>query len=123
VTDYGHQNILTVSTAMPRWLWLFNGASLLIQISRCKQTPGATMKYRTTTRLERPLHQAAAYLMHGLVFVALALLSEEPWIVLLCAFLFCISAVKAIQHFASAMTHRDGFAEKGFVPRASRSRG
>ena len=81
------------------------------------------MKYRTTTRLERPLHQAAAYLMHGLVFIALALLSAEPWIVLLCAFLFCISAIKAIQHLANAMAHRNGYAEKGFVPRTSRSRG
>lgn len=81
------------------------------------------MKYRTTTRVERPLNQAVAYLMHGLVFIALALLSGEPWIVLLCAFLFCISAIKALQHFVSAMFHRDGYAEKGFVPRASRSGG
>lgn len=81
------------------------------------------MKYRTTTRLERPLHQAAAYLMHGLIFIALALLSGEPWVVLLCAFLFCISGIKAIQLFVSAMFHRDVLAEKGFVQRPSRSRG
>lgn len=80
------------------------------------------MKSRTTTRLERPLHQAAAYLMHGLIFVALALLSGEPWVVLLCAFLCCISAAKAIQHFMSAMTGRDVLAEKGFVQRTSNSR-
>lgn len=88
-----------------------NGVKFAVPVVMgCKQTPGATMKHRTTTRLERPLHhQAIAYLLHGLVFVSLALLSGEPWIVLLCAFLFCITAVKAIQLFFSVLSHRDVF--------------
>ena len=83
------------------------------------------MKYRTTTRLERPLHhQASAYVLHGLVFIALALLSGEPWIVLLCAFLFCITAFKAIQLFANALSrsHREPLLAKPFLHRINRSR-
>ena len=75
------------------------------------------MKYRATTRLERPLHhQAIAYLLHGLVFIALALLSGELWVVLLCAFLFCITAAKAIQLFASVIAHRDRVLSKSIPP-------
>ncbi len=75
------------------------------------------MKYRATTRLERPLHhQAIAYLLHGLVFIALALLSGELWVVLLCAFLFCITAAKAIQLFANVIAHRDRVLSKSIPP-------
>ena len=66
------------------------------------------MKYRATTRVERPLHhQAIAYLLHGLVFILLALLSGELWVVLLCALLFCITAGRAFQLFASVIENRD----------------
>ncbi len=80
------------------------------------------MKYRKAMRLERPIQQAIAYSIHGLIFMALAFLSQEPFIVLLCAFLFCMAGIKAITLFSSAVFYRGEFPEKNFPHRIDGSR-
>lgn len=70
------------------------------------------MKYRMTTRLERPVQQAIAYLLHSLIFIVLAFFSQQFGIVLLCAFLSFIAIVKAINLFASAIFYRDALLNK-----------
>lgn len=75
------------------------------------------MKSRMAARAERPVRQAIAYIIYGLILMALACLSSERWITLLCAVLSAIAAIKVITLSVSAIFYRDEFIEDEFVLR------
>lgn len=57
------------------------------------------------------------YVVYDLILIALACVSPELWITLLCALLSFIAAIRAITLFSSAILGHDAFVEKEFVLR------
>lgn len=70
------------------------------------------MKNGMAARLERPMSRAVAYLLFDFVFIAIACLNQERWVIWVCAFFSAITSVKAIALFTLAILSRDEFEEE-----------
>ncbi|MES2490946.1 MAG: hypothetical protein V4607_14250 [Pseudomonadota bacterium] len=70
------------------------------------------MRKRMAVHHERALPQAVAYLFYYLVFMALAFLSHERWITLLCIFFSVITLVRTVKLFARSMLNDGEFIDE-----------